>query len=101
MNPPKTKNQVAGTSSKLKAGAPELVDACICDQANPQDCPLHPLKKTELVERLKWLWRLNDEDLGYLVAYHQARLAAKLQGETYPKALGQKLARFRQSKRDD
>lgn len=101
MNQPKSKTRLAGSRSELKNGAPELVVACTCDQSNPQVCPLHLPKKIELVKRLKWLWALSNEDLKHLVASHQASLTAKLQDETYRKGSGQKLARFRQSKRDD
>ena len=52
--------------------------ACPFDQSNPEDCPLFALRQMKPRERLAWFNALNDDDLWYLAAYHNACLNARV-----------------------
>jgi hypothetical protein len=45
--------------------------SCPHDNCNPSFCPLHDVRKLTLEERMKWVRALSDEELEYLITYHQ------------------------------
>jgi len=61
----------------LRANLLKLAEACPFHVANPEDCPLFPLRKMEPKKRLQWLNALGDSDLAYLTSYHRVCLRIK------------------------
>jgi len=57
----------------------ELSKACPFHHANPEDCPLFPLRKMKSAKRLAWLRALSEEELSYLATYHHVCLRIKLE----------------------
>ena len=62
----------------LRANLLPLTEACPVDQGNPPDCPLHNLRQMKPAVRFAWINNLPEEDLGYLVSYHQICANQKL-----------------------
>lgn len=52
---------------------------CPVDDSNPFDCPLHPIRKMELPQRIEWFYGLTDDDVGYLASYHRTCLRNRLE----------------------
>lgn len=82
--PAKTESRVVqqlpglrGQKRRLLARLRELASVCPFDQCNPNDCPLHGLRKLQTRQRLRWLSALPEEDLVYLASYHYTCLASK------------------------
>ena len=46
----------------LRANLLKLAEACPFHLANPEECPLFPLRKMEPEKRLQWLNALGDSD---------------------------------------
>lgn len=55
---------------ELRASLLELTQACPVHQDNPEDCPLHLLRKMDVPKRLEWFNALSEHDLAYLASYH-------------------------------
>jgi len=64
--------------AELSSTITQLAQLCPACQGNPDDCPLHRLRQMKSVGRRKWLNALAQEDLVYLVSYHQVCLFTKL-----------------------
>jgi len=56
-----------------------LAKACPVDGCNPEDCPLHKVRKMTLPSRLKWFKTLTEEDLVYLATYHHVCFNTKME----------------------
>jgi hypothetical protein len=64
---------------RLRAHLRPLVSCCPAGaERNPDDCPLHELRKMEFSQRRKWFNALAEDDLSYLAAYHDVCLHLKL-----------------------
>ena len=61
----------------LRATVLELANACLFQQANPNDCPLFPVRIMKPAKRLKWVNALSKDDLLYLANYHQVCFSIK------------------------
>ncbi len=62
----------------LRAILRGLSEACPFHLANPEDCPLFPLRKMKPEERLEWLNSLSESDRAYLATYHRVCLTVKV-----------------------
>ncbi len=51
---------------------------CPFDRSNPDVCPLHEVRKMERKKREAWIGALSDEDLKYVLTYHEICLATKV-----------------------
>jgi len=47
---------------------------CPLDKCNTPNCPLHKVRSLPLEERIGWARYLSDQDLEYLITYHQVCL---------------------------
>ena len=56
--------------AKLSANLLSLTRICPVIEANPEDCPLHGLRKLKPQQRAQWLQALAESDLMYLAHYH-------------------------------
>ncbi len=56
-----------------------LAVSCPVDHCNPDNCPLHNIRKMDLGQRLEWFRGLTDEELMYLSSYHFVCLKHRLQ----------------------
>jgi hypothetical protein len=65
--------------NELRANLLKLSDACPFHVANPQDCPLFPLRKMKSAKRLQWVNALSESDLAYLATYHRVCLRIKME----------------------
>ena len=63
--------------NQLRASLLKLSEACPFDKANPEDCPLFPLRKMRPARRMQWFDALTEEDLAFLAAYHHVCLTLK------------------------
>jgi len=54
-----------------------LLVACPFDHGNPYACPLRPVRKMGVVERIEWLRELSDQSLLDILAYHDKCLMDK------------------------
>ena len=70
---------IRGLKSELRANLVQLAEACPFHHANPEDCPLFPLRKVEPRKRLEWLNALSESDLAYLATYHRVCLRIKVE----------------------
>jgi hypothetical protein len=68
---------------ELRASILKLSDACPFHLANPQDCPLSPLRKLKPAKRVEWVNALSEDDLIYLTLYH--RVCLRIKGESRPR----------------
>jgi hypothetical protein len=66
---------------KLQTIFQELSAACPFHLANPEDCPLIPLRRMEPRKRLQWLNSLSESDLAYLATYHRVCLTVKVRSK--------------------
>ena len=57
----------------------QLSEACPFHVANPEDCPLFPLRRMEPTQRSQWLNALSESDLAYLATYHRVCLTIKVE----------------------
>jgi hypothetical protein len=64
--------------SELRANLLKLSEACPFHLANPEECPLFPLREMEPSKRLEWLNALSEADLAYLANYHSVCLRIKM-----------------------
>ena len=72
---------------ELRKQLSELADACPLHQANPEDCPLFPLRQMKPAKRLRWFNALSEDDLAYLATYHHVCFATNLESQlTEPRA---------------
>jgi hypothetical protein len=55
-----------------------LGEVCPVAQSNPEDCPLHLVRKFDPLQRFQWFDALGEHGLAYLASYHQVCLTAKL-----------------------
>jgi hypothetical protein len=60
-----------------------LMEFCPVEDCNPDDCPLYNVRKLKHPQRNKWLSALGEDDLAYLLAYHDVCLNLKM-GITRP-----------------
>lgn len=63
---------------ELRAGILNLDECCPVEDCNPEECPLYQLRKMKPLQRLEWLNALSEDDLAYLVAYHDVCINFKL-----------------------
>lgn len=70
----KKSKAIHGQNDELRANLLKLAEACPFYHANPEDCPLFPLRKMEPSKRLQWLNSLSESDLAYLATYHRVCL---------------------------
>jgi hypothetical protein len=68
--------------NELRADLLALARACPFDRANPEDCPLFPLRKMKRNARLQWCDALDASDLSYLAAYHHVCMKFKVDSQT-------------------
>jgi hypothetical protein len=66
----KMKNELRANVLKLTAARPFHI-------ANPEDCPLFPLRKMTRRKRLQYVNGLSEADLAYLANYHRVCLRIK------------------------
>jgi hypothetical protein len=71
-------------NDELRAGILSLAEQCPVDECHPEHCPLFSVRKLELPARLEWLNALDEDDLGYIAAYHHVCLKIKLAGHSIP-----------------
>jgi hypothetical protein len=64
--------------NELRASLSQLSDACPFHIANPEDCPLFPVRRMEPTKRLQWFDGLSESGLEYLAAYHRVCLTVKV-----------------------
>jgi hypothetical protein len=55
-----------------------LAAACPASEANPEDCPLHMVRKLNPAQQFQWFDALSEPGLAYLAAYHQVCLTTRL-----------------------
>ena len=65
--------------NELRAILLQLSEACPFHLANPEDCPLFPLRKREQTKRMQWFNALTESDLVYLASYHRVCLTIKVE----------------------
>jgi len=65
--------------SELRANLLQLSEACPFHIANPEDCPLFPLRRMEPTKRLQWVNALSESDLADLATYHRVCLRIKVE----------------------
>jgi hypothetical protein len=63
--------------SQLRANLLKLSEACPFHIANPEDCPLFPLRKMTRRKRLSYVNALSKADLAYLDNYRGVCLRIK------------------------
>jgi len=63
---------------------PQVAMGCPVERCNPIDCPLHMVRKMDLPHRVDWFYSLNNDDLSYLVSYHNVCLNNKLESHLEP-----------------
>jgi len=49
---------------------------------NPDDCPLHEIRKLPFIERVQWAKSMTDEQLLDIYRYHKSCLALKESGDS-------------------
>ena len=72
------KKQAHCLKDKLRAEVFSLAESCPIDECNPEDCPMYNFRKLKHPQRLHWLNALSQEELAYLIAYHDICLNARL-----------------------
>jgi hypothetical protein len=72
------KKRTTARKNELRAAVLSLVEFCPIDECNPEECPLHKVRKLKRPERLEWLSALSEDDLAHLTAYHHVCLNLKL-----------------------
>jgi hypothetical protein len=65
------------TKRELRANLLKLSEACPFHSANPEDCPLFPLRKMKRRKRLSYVNALSKADLAYLANYHSVCIRIK------------------------
>jgi len=65
-------------ADELRAFLIGLFDGCPAGPCNPEDCPLHSLRKMPRSEQLQWFDVLDEDDLAHLAGYHYVCLNTKL-----------------------
>ena len=55
-----------------------LAEVCPATESNPEDCPLHMVRKLNPAQQFQWFDALGEPGLAYLAAYHQVCLTTKL-----------------------
>lgn len=75
----KTKTSLNQLRNELLANLSALSKNCPFHQANPEDCPMFPLRKLKPAQRLAWLRALSEKELSYLATYHHVCLRIKLE----------------------
>jgi hypothetical protein len=65
------------TKSELRVNLLKLAEACPFHIANPEDCPLFPLRKMTRSKRLSFVNALSKTDLAHLASYHRVCLRIK------------------------
>jgi hypothetical protein len=73
---------IRGQKNELRANLLRLSEACPFHVANPEDCPLFPLRRMEPTKRLQWVNALSESDLAYLADYHHVCLRIKMESES-------------------
>ena len=68
--------------SELRASLLQLSEVCPFHLANPEDCPLFPLRRMAPEDRLHWVNALSESDLADLVTYHRVCLRIKMESES-------------------
>jgi hypothetical protein len=72
-------NAIREESTQLRANLVKLSEACPFHLANPEDCPLFPLRRMAPTKRLQWVAALSESDLAYLATYHRVCLRIKVE----------------------
>ena len=65
------------TDDGARARLVGLSIACPLDQGNPSGCPLHDVRKKDLVERIAWVKHLNRDEIDNMIKSHESCLAEK------------------------
>jgi len=55
-----------------------LAKACPATESNPEDCPLHIVRKLNPAGQFQWFDALGEPGLTYLAAYHQVCFTTRL-----------------------
>jgi hypothetical protein len=63
----------------LRTSLLRLSEACPFHIANPEDCPLFPLRKMKPAKRREFVNALSEADLAYLANYHSVCFRIKLE----------------------
>ena len=72
-------NAIREERTRLRANLLKLSEACPFHVANPEDCPLFPLRRMAPTKRLQWVSALSESDLAYLATYHRVCLRIKVE----------------------
>ena len=64
--------------NQLRISLLSLTETCPVDECNPEDCPLHLLRKMNSGQRLHWFNALEENDLVYLATYHHVCMNIKV-----------------------
>ena len=72
-------NAIREERTQLRANLVKLSEACPFHVANPEDCPLFPLRRIASTKRLQWVSALSESDLAYLATYHRVCLRIKVE----------------------
>ena len=65
--------------NELRVHLLRLSESCPFHHANPEDCPLFPLRKIAPAKRVQWINALSESDLEYLAAYHRVCLGIRME----------------------
>jgi len=68
---------------KLRAEVISLGQFCPIDECNPEDCPLYDFRRLKHPEQMLWLNGLSQDELAYLIAYHQIYLNTQIALKTF------------------
>lgn len=74
--------RISAVGKELRSKLAELTRACPFHQANPEDCPLFPLRNMNPRRRRQWFDALPEADLRYLANYHHVCLQIKLAAQS-------------------
>jgi hypothetical protein len=77
--------------AELRNYLSELLRACPFDPQGAEDCPLAALRQMEAADQARWLKALEEDDLEFLIAYHNVCIDTKVelqlaQGQDAPPA---------------
>ena len=55
-----------------------LLEKCPVNEDNPQDCPLHSVRKNDTQAQLEWVTELSDTELSGVFSYHNTCYSRKI-----------------------
>jgi hypothetical protein len=74
----KMKSYEQQVREELRDALLPLAAACPAAESNPEDCPLHVVRKLNPAQQFQWFDALSEPGLAYLAAYHQVCLTTRL-----------------------